>query len=299
MIKNKLNNKCYIGQTYKSFYGRYSNSKKWWKTRDREKNRYINNALRKYGHENFEITILEYNVPGKEWLNNLENYYIKKYNSLAPNGYNLQDGGLTGMSTSEETKEKQRRANLKRYNYEYEIRDKDGNIYNFKNLEEFAKKMNVIPQNLRKVIWGKTRSCSKYKFHLLSTDLRKPQLNSKVYKVKDINGDIIEISDMKKFATENDVCYTNLFKVAKNQAISCGNKFFALDRCKKKRIKNTKNYPQKYKEVILIKDNIEYTVTHIGKFALENNMLPVQIYRLISGKYKKSNEFKLKSFILN
>ncbi len=297
MIRNKINGHCYIGQTYKSFFGRYSS--KWWKIRDRERNRYINRALKKYGHENFEIFILEHHILDKEWLANIENYYIQKYNTLVPNGYNLQDGGLTGMSVSEETKEKLRQVNLKRYNYKYKIKDKDGKIYDFINVEDFAKKMNIIPQNLRKVIWGKTKSCSRYKFHLLTTDLRKPHRNSRIYKIKDISGNIIEIFDIRKFSEENNLDYNTLFRICKDKAISCGDKFFSLNRKRKKRCKNKKEYPKKYKEIILIRNNIEYIVTNINTFCFDNNMLPIQIYRLISGKYKKSNGFKIKDFILN
>lgn len=45
----------------------------------------------KYGIENFNFEILE--ECSKNELNDKERYYIQKYNTLAPNGYNLQKGG--------------------------------------------------------------------------------------------------------------------------------------------------------------------------------------------------------------
>lgn len=45
----------------------------------------------KYGIENFNFKILE--ECSKSELNDKERYYIQKYNTLAPNGYNLQKGG--------------------------------------------------------------------------------------------------------------------------------------------------------------------------------------------------------------
>ena len=54
-------------------------------------------ALRHYGLENFSYEILvEFNTFNPELLNKLECYYIEKYNSLAPNGYNMVPGGSNG-----------------------------------------------------------------------------------------------------------------------------------------------------------------------------------------------------------
>ena len=87
-ITNKLNNKCYIGQS--------NNPIKRWNT---HKNRAINkedigksaihDALREVGIENFDFTILGW---FKDY-NEKERYYIEFYNSLVPNGYNIMPGG--------------------------------------------------------------------------------------------------------------------------------------------------------------------------------------------------------------
>lgn len=83
--------KQYIGQTIGSLNSRAKNTingsgyKKctlFWK------------AINKYGWQKFAVNILE-EVPYSE-LNNREQYYIEKYNTLAPNGYNLTYGGDGG-----------------------------------------------------------------------------------------------------------------------------------------------------------------------------------------------------------
>jgi hypothetical protein len=102
-IINKINNKCYIGQTrshrlnrekYRPFghLGRFkdhiSESKNLFK---KKKCTYLNNAIIKYGVDNFDCElIITCNI------NELDYYeikYIAEYSSKYPTGYNLTDGG--------------------------------------------------------------------------------------------------------------------------------------------------------------------------------------------------------------
>ena len=46
--------------------------------------------IEKYGLENFEFEILD-TASNQEELDKKQKEYIKKYNSLEPNGYNLHD----------------------------------------------------------------------------------------------------------------------------------------------------------------------------------------------------------------
>ena len=89
--------KKYVGQCVKQL----SSGKKWgyiqrWKDHIRDANsknycRQLNNAINKYGSENFTIEVIkECNIYE---LNYYEEYYIKLYNTLSPNGYNLTSGG--------------------------------------------------------------------------------------------------------------------------------------------------------------------------------------------------------------
>ena len=112
-IENKINGKCYIGQTIESLQKRIN--------RHKYSNNHcyaIHNALKKYGIDNFDISVIDDTATTMDELNELEIKYIKEYNSLSPNGYNLTTGGMNHTS-SEETLEKLRNVckGEKHYNY--------------------------------------------------------------------------------------------------------------------------------------------------------------------------------------
>lgn len=104
-ITNILNNKCYIGQS-RNFYARLVGGSS---TQFSHLNGFNNHleegsrirlygALEKYGPENFTVEIID-ESPNSDplELDNLEKYYIDKYNSTNPdNGYNLMSGGTSG-----------------------------------------------------------------------------------------------------------------------------------------------------------------------------------------------------------
>ena len=148
-IKNKINGKYYIGQAI-CFTG--SNNNKWgtlgrWKSHLREAINsntqdhciLLNNAIRKYGKVNFEISTLI--KCHKDELDENEINFIQQFNSIKPYGYNIKAGGYksklsedtilkmkeshTGHEHSEKTKEKigknqigNRRTAMKRKNAE-------------------------------------------------------------------------------------------------------------------------------------------------------------------------------------
>lgn len=93
-FENKINHKVYIGlaidlkQRYKKHYHNMSDKK-------RQEDFYI--GLREFGWDNFTYEILEeFEEYDENKLNYLEDYYIKKFDSLAPNGYNMVPGGYNG-----------------------------------------------------------------------------------------------------------------------------------------------------------------------------------------------------------
>lgn len=97
-ITNKQDNKLYIGQTTQDLEERWRHHK--------YKNsncRYLKSAINKYGIENFEFKLIC--ICFDNDLDKNEIYYMKKYNTLAPNGYNLREGGNRGKH-NEETKKK-------------------------------------------------------------------------------------------------------------------------------------------------------------------------------------------------
>ena len=100
-IRNKINNKIYIGQTIRKFKKRYSGE-----LEKRTHNEHLKRSIQKYGIENFEIDE-EFDIAySKEELDKLEDMYIKIYNCCDENyGYNNKFGGANGRF-SEQTKQK-------------------------------------------------------------------------------------------------------------------------------------------------------------------------------------------------
>lgn len=97
MISNDINDKKYIGQTKTSI------SERWRKHLNNAKNcpnkQVITQAIHKYGEEHFhieELARVDY-----EDLNDMEIYYIKKYDTFK-NGYNITLGGNNNNSTINE-----------------------------------------------------------------------------------------------------------------------------------------------------------------------------------------------------
>ena len=88
IIKNKINNKVYIGQTTNTVQYRFAQHLT---NADLEyKNGHLYNAMKKYGKENFYVETIE-EVSNKN-LNEREIYWIAYYDSFN-NGYNSTIGG--------------------------------------------------------------------------------------------------------------------------------------------------------------------------------------------------------------
>jgi len=88
-IKNKINGKCYVGQTVNTFNDRYLYGK--WPYYSN--NRILKSAHAKYGIDAFEVLILEKDISNISELNKLETEWCKKLNSMIPNGYNIRGTG--------------------------------------------------------------------------------------------------------------------------------------------------------------------------------------------------------------
>lgn len=94
-LTNRINNKVYIGQSVHP-------EKRLWEHENRAKNNTdnypIHMAINKYGIENFNFEIIEWTSD----YDNRESYYIKEYNSIAPNGYNVLEGGHSPIMIGED-----------------------------------------------------------------------------------------------------------------------------------------------------------------------------------------------------
>ena len=103
-IQNIITNKCYIGETQKT------NPLLRWNEHKSKIEKGIGcpalqDAVKKYGIENFKFTLLIICFDEDRYKYEME--YIKKYNTMVPNGYNLtpggEGGGFYGKKHSQET----------------------------------------------------------------------------------------------------------------------------------------------------------------------------------------------------
>ena len=149
-ITNMKTKKCYIGET------KEANPETRWRRHIQTiaKGRgcpALQDAVQKYGIENFKFEVLIICFDSARF--ELEKEYIKKYNSMVPNGYNILEGGLggggfKGKKHSEETIEKIK-TSLK--NVVITPEDRDERI---KKIKETMKKVDIS---------GKVKSSEKYK----------------------------------------------------------------------------------------------------------------------------------------
>lgn len=95
-IKNLLNNKIYIGSTFrKSGRGLWIRFNQYTKSKNTYYNNKLTNAFNKYGVQNFIFEVLEVVNTSIEDCREREEFYIKKFNTIK-NGYNIKLQGTGG-----------------------------------------------------------------------------------------------------------------------------------------------------------------------------------------------------------
>ena len=146
-ITNQINNKIYIGQTVQELKERWSSHKYNFKS---NQNIFLYRAMRKYGIENFTIEEIggansQSELNYKEWL------FIHNFNSLAPNGYNLRDGGRSNWSYSNMTLKKMSRSQKNRWKTEKNPRSKT--VINIKTGEQWVSAKEALKQSDLKIAY--------------------------------------------------------------------------------------------------------------------------------------------------
>ena len=103
-ITNNIDGKCYIGQTL------YDDVNKRWNQHKNINHKsyclYLYNAIKKYQPVNFKFEII---------CICFDEEYIKNFNTLAPNGYNLRLGGKNGRQHPDSNEKRRISATGKKY----------------------------------------------------------------------------------------------------------------------------------------------------------------------------------------
>ncbi len=155
-ITNLITGKAYVGQRYIRD-GKTSLNDNYWGS-----GLYIKRTIKKYGLNNFKKEILKDNIRCQTAANIFEQVFIKKENTLTPNGYNLTTGG-SQCEFSEESKKKNAEAHKGRISPRKGVKlsretkkklseSHKGNSYRKgkKCSEETKRKMRLAKQNISK-----------------------------------------------------------------------------------------------------------------------------------------------------
>jgi group I intron endonuclease len=111
LIQNKVNGKKYVGQTICRLNARWRQHRH---SAKKGSTYPIHAAIRKYGPENFSVSLLEA-VPGvRAALIDAEKSHIQQQCCIAPAGYNLSEGGEGVDFTSDVIRERHRKAVVNR-----------------------------------------------------------------------------------------------------------------------------------------------------------------------------------------
>lgn len=118
LARCKVNGKLYVGKTTRNFES-YKHGYETAAVSDKPTTRTFIKALRKYGFDAFEWTILAED-DDNEWLCLMEQKWIKRLGTKVPNGYNHTDGGEgnIGWNPSDETRQKMREAGKRQFSVE-------------------------------------------------------------------------------------------------------------------------------------------------------------------------------------
>lgn len=100
VLVNSVNGKIYIGITVKSAYVRFVSH-----CAKSSRCKAIFAAIQKYGRDKFAIYVLDH--VDLEFIREAERDSIRMNNSMAPNGYNLDEGGM-GIDVTETERERRR-----------------------------------------------------------------------------------------------------------------------------------------------------------------------------------------------
>jgi len=135
MFKNLLSGRCYIGQTKRSLGQRYCD----WVYSKKGFGKYINHANKHEFVIGFLCNCSEYNK------DRLEKFYIEKYKTMYPYGYNVKAGNTHGGKYYTKKFLNQKEAAKSRRK---KVKDQFGNIY--ESLSDFCSKHRTSIDNFHR-----------------------------------------------------------------------------------------------------------------------------------------------------
>lgn len=286
-IYNKINGKSYIGVTKWTFKVRYP-QEKWWRWTH---SNHLKKAVEKYNLQNFNFEILWNGEVDYNQLIEIEEMFIKQYNSIVPNGYNLMEKGSNCSFK-----------NIK----EYELIDIHGNIYKIKNLSNFCNKNKLNYSAILNMV--SELSVSSQGFALSSTDVKDIKDWTMQYELENLKTkEIITIKkgELYEWARKNKIKPHSIKSLINHKIKTTGGWKLKTTILDEKYIEKG----QKYKNIKLLNPKGECEmIENIYDFCKKNNLERGAFYNIINGKslsykgwrlplseeeFKKKQELKL------
>lgn len=226
-ITNNINGKIYIGQTTRSISER-------WKTHISKHSGCValKNAIDKYGVENFSLEIIEKHND-LDSLNKSEAHWIKQYNSISPNGYNLMTGGDNSLF-SEESKVRMSKSSKgqKAWNKGLDVTDGRVNQYVRRGEDSYWYGKTGPRKGMKHTEEAKLKISKARKGFKVSEKTRKRMSQSH------LNSDHVKKIRKPIMCVENGVTYRSMSEAAKKLNLQVSNICHVL----KGKRKNTKGY---------------------------------------------------------
>lgn len=200
LIKNVINQKCYVGQTVQTLEKRWK--RHCWQSTQQSSRMAISKALSVHGIESFELTLLQ-TCDDQQSLNAAEQAWIAKLNTLAPHGYNLTTGGNMKGHLSDESKRKISVAN-------------QGRIRSVETKEKLSiSHQGWIPSEVTREKW---RQAFKGKKQAISVVEKRAEALAKTYTMLSPDGVEVTFTNMKRFCLTHSLSESKMNQVAKGKA---------------------------------------------------------------------------------
>lgn len=210
----RVNGKAYIGTTV-NFKTRLKSHAK--------SNYPIGRAIRKYGLENFELEIIDGSDDKKIAFNQLEPHYIAFFKTKGAGGYNLTNGGegSSGFIQSAESRERSRQGSIgtKRSaesKHKMRLAKLGTNLSNEHKLRIGKSNLGVKKSDAcKKLISEKLTGNKNFLCKTFTVEVKKhlSEINSKTWTVRNPEGIIITVTNMKLFCIENELSNSAMSRV--------------------------------------------------------------------------------------
>ena len=212
---NTTNGKKYIGLAggSKGLKGRLSNELGKLRIGSHHNTVLLGSAVKKYGLDVFVVYLL-LETDDTTILGVAEQAFIKMYDSMAPGGYNLTEGGAGTIGHTSVIGASKRRGVPNPKNAEhraktYKLKNPLGEIVSVTNISSFCRAYGLVESSIRNIIAGKGTTHKGWSSATLSPEKYAKSLSSTAFFVSP-EGELVKVTNIKRFALEVGVPQASL-----------------------------------------------------------------------------------------